>query len=197
MPKFASQASDMLSDLKSRFGIAPKDTYDDYEGYEEYKDDEFEDDFYPVEDYVEDPYQGDYPYTDDPYARHDITRPRLVSYDDVRANQSRTRAEQAAQSAHLGLAIPSERPRQIKLIKPVEYADAEQVGRQLKAGNIVVLQLRAVPESLSKRLLDFSFGAASMVDAKVDCIARKVFVIASGAPLTEEEREQLRDQGIL
>ena len=48
---------------------------------------------------------------------------------------------------------------------------------------------------LSKRILDFSFGVSSALDAKVDCIADKVFVITRGKELTDEERTKLRNQG--
>ena len=61
----------------------------------------------------------------------------------------------------------------------------------------MVLALKETPDALAKRVLDFSFGVSSALDASVDCIADKVFVIARGAALTEAERASLRSQGIL
>ena len=67
----------------------------------------------------------------------------------------------------------------------------------LKAGDVVVLALRNTPDNLSKRILDFSFGVSSALDASVDCVADKVFVISRGAALTDAERMSLRGQGVL
>ena len=53
------------------------------------------------------------------------------------------------------------------------------------------------PKCLSKRILDFSFGVSSALDASVDCVADKVFVISRGAALTDAERMSLRGQGVL
>lgn len=87
--------------------------------------------------------------------------------------------------------------RGVKVIKPASYADVEGVARALKAGDVVVLALGNTPEALSKRILDFSFGVASALDASVDAIANKVFAITKGNELTEVERATLRSQGVL
>ena len=73
----------------------------------------------------------------------------------------------------------------------------ENVSRSLKAGDVVVLNLSATDGDLSKRILDFSFGVASALDARVDCIADKVFVIAKGAALSNDETEKLKTMGVL
>lgn len=87
--------------------------------------------------------------------------------------------------------------RGLKVIKPMSYAEVEGVARALKAGDAVVLGLGNTPDALSKRILDFSFGVASALDASVDAIASKVFLIAKGGELTEAERASLRNQGVL
>lgn len=87
--------------------------------------------------------------------------------------------------------------RSITVIKPVAYGDVERVARALKAGDIVVLGMRNTPDDLSKRVLDFSFGVASALDANVECPASKVFAIARGQALTEDEKRSLRLQGVL
>lgn len=87
--------------------------------------------------------------------------------------------------------------RSIAVVKPSAYADVEKVVKALKAGNVVVLSLANTPDALAKRILDFSFGASSALDARVDCEADKVFVIARGAALMDSERTSLRNQGVL
>lgn len=87
--------------------------------------------------------------------------------------------------------------RSITVLKPASYAEVERIAKALKAGDAVVLALRSTPDNLSKRILDFSFGVSSALDASVDCVADKVFVIARGAALTDAERMTLRGQGVL
>ncbi len=87
--------------------------------------------------------------------------------------------------------------RGVKVIKPMSYGDVEGVARALKAGDVVVLALGNTPDALSKRILDFSFGVASALDATVDAVADKVFAITKGGELTDAERIGLRNQGVL
>lgn len=100
--------------------------------------------------------------------------------------------------AYEGTATGTHSPtRSVTVIKPACYGEVEKVAKALKAGDAVVLALKATPDELAKRVLDFSFGVSSALDASVDCIADKVFVIARGAALSESERASLRSQGVL
>lgn len=87
--------------------------------------------------------------------------------------------------------------RSLTVLKPVTYAEVERVAKSLRAGDAVVLCLRNTPDHLAKRILDFSFGAASMADARVDCITDKVFAVSCGAGLSDGEKMSLRNQGVL
>lgn len=87
--------------------------------------------------------------------------------------------------------------RSVTVLKPASYGEVERVAKALKAGDAVVLCLRNTPDNLAKRLLDFSFGVASALDASVECIADKVFAITRGKDLTDAERSILRAQGVL
>lgn len=87
--------------------------------------------------------------------------------------------------------------RSVVVLKPMSYAEVERVSKSLKAGDAVVLCLGSAPDSLAKRVLDFSFGVASALDASVECIADKVFAVTRGKDLTETERADLRGQGVL
>lgn len=60
-----------------------------------------------------------------------------------------------------------------------------------------MLACAAAPDALMKRVLDFSFGAASALGAQVDVIAPRVFALNAGAALSDAEKEQLHEQGIL
>ena len=87
--------------------------------------------------------------------------------------------------------------RSISVLKPVSYGDVERIAKALKSGDVVVIALRNTPNDLSKRILDFSFGVASALDASVECPGDKVFAITRGASLSEAEKQALRNQGVL
>jgi len=87
--------------------------------------------------------------------------------------------------------------RKIDVMRPMRYDDVEQISESLKAGSAVVVALRGARDDIAKRILDFSFGAASMCDARVDKLADDVFVIATGSALLPDEIARLRNQGIL
>ena len=87
--------------------------------------------------------------------------------------------------------------RSMTVLKPVAYGDVERVAKAVKSGDVVVLVMRNTPDELSKRILDFSFGVASALDANVECPGEKVFAIARGNALSHEEKTRLRNQGAL
>lgn len=87
--------------------------------------------------------------------------------------------------------------RSLSVLKPASYDEVERIAKIVKAGDVVVLSLKNTPENLVKRILDFSFGVSSALDASVECIADKVFVIIRGRELNEEEKTYLRNQGVL
>ena len=87
--------------------------------------------------------------------------------------------------------------RGLSVIKPATYGDVERVAKAVRAGDVAVLCLKATPDDLAKRVLDFSFGVASYAEARVDCIADKVFAIARGDALSESELLVLRGQGVI
>lgn len=87
--------------------------------------------------------------------------------------------------------------RSVKVLKPLSYNDAEAVSTSLKLGEAVVLCLAGTPDALTKRILDFSFGVASALDASVECVGAKVFAITRAGELSDAERSYLHSQGII
>lgn len=85
----------------------------------------------------------------------------------------------------------------LTVIKPESYAEAERIPKILKSGDVAVLALRNTPDALGKRILDFSFGVACALDARVECVSGHVFAITRGIGLTEGEITRLRDQGLM
>jgi len=85
--------------------------------------------------------------------------------------------------------------RTLNILRPASYSEVERIAKIIRAGDVVVLCLRNTPDQLAKRILDFSFGVSSALDATVDCIADKVFVIIHGRALGEDEFVSLQQQG--
>ncbi len=100
--------------------------------------------------------------------------------------------------AYAGAGSSSHTPRRsLTVLTPTAYSEVERIAKALKAGDAVVLGLRRTPDALAKRVLDFAFGVSSALDASVECIADKVFVVSRGTPLTEAEKMNLHAQGVL
>ena len=95
-----------------------------------------------------------------------------------------------------GAAPASVSGRALNVVRPSTYEDAEEIAHTLRRGDVVVLDLAVTDPALSKRILDFSFGAASMVNARVDCLARSVFSLQTGDKLNEQELGELRAKGV-
>ena len=106
-------------------------------------------------------------------------------------------ASQASAQASKPVAPAYTGRRTLRVLKPGAYAEAENVAKALKGGDVVILVLSETPADLVKRILDFSFGAAAVLDASVECVADHIFAIATGSGLSEVERMTLRNQGVL
>lgn len=92
------------------------------------------------------------------------------------------------------LSMPGQR--KLQVIKPTKYENAEAVTNVLKNGDVAVLSFGSTDRDLMKRILDFSFGAASAMDATVECISNGVFAICRSVPLDDRERDDLHNMGI-
>lgn len=93
---------------------------------------------------------------------------------------------------------PSTVSRRIVTITPTSYEDAAKVADAFRAGSSVVLALTAIRPELARRLLDFSFGVVSVNEGKVEKIGDRVFFLSRGGiSITESEKQQLIDAGVL
>ena len=86
--------------------------------------------------------------------------------------------------------------RSVQVIKPQTYNDVAPVADVLRGGGVAVLHLAQTPEGLQNRVLDFSFGVASALDAHVDSLASNAYAITCGDALSQAERASLATQGI-
>lgn len=82
------------------------------------------------------------------------------------------------------------------VVRPLAYRDVSGVAAIVKDGDVAVLDLRSTDAELSSRLLDFSFGVASALDARVERPFDGVFALCTGAGLTADEKAKLHQQGL-
>ncbi|MDR0499766.1 MAG: cell division protein SepF [Coriobacteriales bacterium] len=87
--------------------------------------------------------------------------------------------------------------RQLVVVRPNSYGEAEKISLALKENHAVAVDLRSTRPELGKRILDFTFGAASALGAQVDTPANRVYAITIGHALTDEEHELLVARGII
>lgn len=82
------------------------------------------------------------------------------------------------------------------VVRPLAYRDVSGVAAIVKDGDVAVLDLRSTDAELSSRLLDFSFGVASALDARVERPFDGVFALCTGTGLTADEKAKLQQQGL-
>ena len=82
--------------------------------------------------------------------------------------------------------------RSVEHVRPITYADAEQIAVELKKGSVVVLDLRTTRPDLAKRILDFSFGVASALDGQVERYADRVYLFTTNGAVLDAERAAIR-----
>ena len=87
--------------------------------------------------------------------------------------------------------------RQVAVIKPDTFEEAEIVTNTLKTGGLVLIDLRMTEDSLGKRFLDFSFGATSALGGNVDVLENKVYSISTAHGITQGELERVKSEGLI
>jgi len=87
--------------------------------------------------------------------------------------------------------------REVVVVTPASYAEAEVVANNLRRDNAVILVLTQTRPELAKRILDFSFGAAAVAEAQVVTISERIYALTNSHPLTDAEFELLQSRGVI
>lgn len=87
--------------------------------------------------------------------------------------------------------------RRIAVVKPESYEEASEVCSALKAGNVVILDLRTCEPTLSRRFLDFSFGATAALQGQVECPEEKIYALSTCDAVSASETERAKREGLL
>ncbi len=129
----------------------------------------------------------------------ELVRSELESLQKGAQAQSNGEKPQGSKSDNGGVKHLSTVSRRIVTIIPTSYADVEKVSKAFRNGSSAVVSLSVVSPALACRILDFSFGVVSVSGGIVEKIGDKVFFLshAKSAPISESERQQLKDAGVL
>lgn len=109
-----------------------------------------------------------------------------------------SRSERSKASDSSSISTPSFTGRRnLQVIKPSKYDDAEGITRALKLGNAAILVLTDTTDVLSRRILDFGFGATSALNGTVEGLAPKIYAFTTQAGLSDQEKSELQNLGVI
>jgi cell division inhibitor SepF len=93
--------------------------------------------------------------------------------------------------------IPAVQSRQVHVVAPSGFADAQEIGERLKTSQPVIVNLQDVDADLSRRLIDFCSGAVFVAGAKMQKVAKQVFLLTpSNVEVSDEEKRRLQERGL-
>ncbi len=93
--------------------------------------------------------------------------------------------------------VPSSVVRELVVVSPTAFEEVELIATALRSHKVVVINVRTIPDFLSRRIMDFAFGAASVCGASVNMIATKVYSLTFETALNEYEIMSLKNRGAL
>lgn len=92
--------------------------------------------------------------------------------------------------------IPAQSTR-VHVVQPSGFADAQEIGERLKTSQPVIVNLQEVDADLSRRLIDFCSGAVFVAGAKMQKVAKQVFLLTpSNVEVSDEEMRRLQERGL-
>ncbi|HEY2428426.1 MAG TPA: cell division protein SepF [Acidimicrobiales bacterium] len=85
----------------------------------------------------------------------------------------------------------------VHVVQPSGFADAQEIGERLKTSQPVIVNLQDVDADLSRRLIDFCSGAVFVAGAKMQKVAKQVFLLTpSNVEVSDEEKRRLQERGL-
>jgi cell division inhibitor SepF len=85
----------------------------------------------------------------------------------------------------------------VHVVAPTMFADAQEIGERLKTNQPVIVNLQEVEPELSRRLIDFCSGAVYVAGARMQKVAKQVFLLTpSNVEVSDEEKRRLQERGL-
>jgi cell division inhibitor SepF len=76
------------------------------------------------------------------------------------------------------VSMPQPQQIKMKISKPTNFDQAEEIVRELKAKNAVVINLEYVSKEVARRIVDVVSGAAQALDGNIEKVSNSIFVVA-------------------
>ena len=91
------------------------------------------------------------------------------------------------------VATPSSK---VHVVEPASFAEAQEIGDRLKAGQPVIVTMQEADAELSRRLIDFCSGATYVIGGSMERVAKNVFLLTPlNVEVSAEERRKLQERG--
>ncbi len=87
-------------------------------------------------------------------------------------------------------------PIKMKIIKPTNYDDVDEIISELKAKNGIVMNLEYVNKDIARRVIDTVSGAVTALDGRIEKVSNSIFVVApnnydiTNEPISREKNER-------
>jgi cell division inhibitor SepF len=79
----------------------------------------------------------------------------------------------------------------VHVVKPVRFADAQEIGDYLRASQPVIVNLQMADKDLSRRMIDFCSGVAYALGGHMDKVGEQVFLLSpAGVTVSTDERDR-------
>lgn len=100
-------------------------------------------------------------YDDDGY--EEIEEPEIRSFNPFRKNV---------------VAMPQPQQIQMKIAKPTNFEQANDIVMQLKQKNAIIINLEYVSKDIARRIIDLVGGAVQALDGNMEKVSNSIFVVA-------------------
>lgn len=214
-----------LQKVKAYFGMVPadEDAYDDYDGYESYRQGHTDPEAYSrysqEYDAVPDRGRSRYRVMEEFEPAEPAPRQRMRAssgsghrgepavhgalamdrrHEPVTRLHSVSEQERAVMSDSQAREQSSRDPlSRITTLHPTSYAEARAVGEHYRAGIPVIMNLTEMENADAKRLVDFAAGLAFALQGALDKVTNKVFVLSPpDTDVSAEDRRRIAEDGL-
>lgn len=92
--------------------------------------------------------------------------------------------------------MPQSQSIKMKILKPTNYDDVDDIIRELKAKNGTVMNLEYVNKDIARRIIDTVSGAVTALDGRIEKVSNAIFVVApynydiTNEPISKEKNER-------
>ena len=132
-----------------------------------------------------------------PPEREDVGSVRTINPQErtVRAVPAPEAAAAGAREGGARVVRTIQPPSRPTVVSPVRFNDAQQVGDRFRADQPVIVNLTALDEDLSRRLVDFASGLCYGLEGHMEKITHRVFLLVPAkVEIPPEERRRLKEQ---